>query len=44
VISKFDVELFTEVPGMSPEQRRIPSLLAIALADIFKDWENPRDN
>jgi hypothetical protein len=44
VISQFDVELFTEVPGMSPEQGGILGLFAIAFSDIFKGRENPRDH
>ena len=43
VISQFDIEGFSKVTRVTPEQRRVFVLFAVTLAGIFANWENPRD-
>ena len=44
MIPQFDVELFAEIPCVSPEAGRILSFFPVALANRFRGRKNPRDH
>ena len=44
MISELDIERFSEVARMRPEQGRVPGLFAVAFQNIFSGRKNPGDD
>ena len=44
MISQLDVELFTEIPGVSPKPGRIQRLFSVTLAGLFRNRKDPGDD
>ena len=44
VISQFDIERFSKITRVTPDQRGVFVLFAVGPAGIFADREDPRDD